>query len=358
MINTAAIPLSSELLLNLVQSAGSGIVVTDASLPENPIVFANQAFYSVTGYSEAETIGFNCKFLQGEDKAQPDLERLKQAIRKKESCRVTLRNYKKDGTMFWNELYITPHFDQEEKVSHFIGIQNDVTAAVEQRQQREMYNAGLIHDIKGPLFGQARIPEYLTKQDSVTPMTFEAHEIMLSSLKTSLSLINDTLAHYKLENRLVAPKVESLSARKIFARVIESAQESAAEKQVKLTTVEPGGECFVTADQDMLFRALKNLVDNAIKSSARGKTVWLFSATTVTASILAVLDEGPGLPAALKAALIKDFSQMQSAFTSQNRESTGLGLMTCAQIMRIHGGTLTLLKSDHSGTDLALVFPL
>ncbi len=348
--------LSFELLAKLVNSAASGIVVTDPMRAGNPIIFANDAFYKITGYSAYETIGHNCKFLQGADRAQPALEELRQAIKKRESCRVTLRNYKKDGTMFWNELYMTPHFDGDQ-LTHFVGVQNDVTAIVEQKHQKEMYNAGIIHDIKGPLFGQARILEYLAKQEP-NAKSNEAYEMMLASLKSSLMLITDVLAQYKLENNFVTPAITKFATSPLIARVIENAQAEALARNVHLGVLSPGGETYITADQDMVLRALKNLVDNAIKNSAPGKNVWLLASSTVSTTILAVLDQGPGMPQALKEALIKDSTKIESAFTGTTRESTGLGLMTCAQIMRIHGGTLTLLKSDEDGTDLALIFPI
>jgi len=105
----------------------AAIIITDSNEPGNPIVYANPAFERITGYSIEEAIGKNCRFLQGEDREQPALEELRAAIREGRDCQVTLRNYKKDGTLFWNELSISPVHDEEGNLSNFVGVLGDVT---------------------------------------------------------------------------------------------------------------------------------------------------------------------------------------------------------------------------------------
>jgi len=105
----------------------AAIIITDSNEPGNPIVYANPAFERITGYFIEEAIGKNCRFLQGEDQEQPALEELRAAIREGRDCQVTLRNYKKDGTLFWNELSISPVHDEEGNLSNFVGVLGDVT---------------------------------------------------------------------------------------------------------------------------------------------------------------------------------------------------------------------------------------
>ncbi len=114
-------------LLGLALSASTnGIIITDPRLPDNPIVYVNPAFERITGYPAGEVIGKNCRFLQGGDREQPALEGLRAAIRDGREAHIVLRNYRKDGTLFWNELYVSPVRDGGE-LTHFIGVQNDVT---------------------------------------------------------------------------------------------------------------------------------------------------------------------------------------------------------------------------------------
>jgi adenylate cyclase len=107
-----------------------GIVIADALLDDLPLIYVNPAFESMTGYSASEVLGYNCRFLQGEKTNPSDLDRLRTAIKAGEHCTVTLLNYRKDKTPFWNELTISPIYDSSGKLTHFIGIQVDVSARV------------------------------------------------------------------------------------------------------------------------------------------------------------------------------------------------------------------------------------
>jgi len=108
-------------------ASANGIVITDPNLPDGPIVYANPAFTKITGYAPEEAVGRNCRFLQGEDHDQPALEELRAAIREGRSCEVVLRNYKKDGALFYNELTVSPVFDDGGRIVRFVGVQDDIT---------------------------------------------------------------------------------------------------------------------------------------------------------------------------------------------------------------------------------------
>ncbi|MDQ3793392.1 MAG: PAS domain-containing protein, partial [Actinomycetota bacterium] len=110
-----------------VTASTNSIVITDPNLPDNPIVYVNPAFEKTTGYSMEEVLGRNCRFLQGDDRDQSALEELRACIGEGRECRVVLRNYRKDGTRFWNELSVYPVRDESGRVMNFVGVQNDVT---------------------------------------------------------------------------------------------------------------------------------------------------------------------------------------------------------------------------------------
>lgn len=110
-----------------------GIVISDACQPNNPIIYCNPAFEKITGYSQEEAIGHNCRFLQGPDTDPKVIEKIRQSIREGQECQVVLKNYRKDGTPFWNELTISPVRDASGCLTHFIGVQTDIT----QRKQAE-----------------------------------------------------------------------------------------------------------------------------------------------------------------------------------------------------------------------------
>jgi len=131
-----------ELLTQALDASISGIIITDNLQPDNPIVYCNSAFEKISGYDRSDIIGHNCRFLQADDRAQKEREVLRQAIEKGKHCRVEIRNYRKNGELFWNELYMSPVKNKMGEVTHFIGVQNDVTARKKAehdlRQQKQL----------------------------------------------------------------------------------------------------------------------------------------------------------------------------------------------------------------------------
>jgi len=116
-----------RLLGRAVAASSNGIVITDPRVPDNPIVYVNPAFEEISGYTADEVMGRNCRFLQADDREQPALDELREALTEARKCRVVLRNYRKDGTPFWNELYVSPVHDEEGRLTNFVGVQNDIT---------------------------------------------------------------------------------------------------------------------------------------------------------------------------------------------------------------------------------------
>ncbi|MBE0542036.1 MAG: CHASE domain-containing protein [Verrucomicrobia bacterium] len=108
-------------------SSGSGIIIADATQPDYPVIFINHAVQQTTGYAPEELLGRNCRLLQGDDHDQPALVELRAALKEGRPCRVTLRNYRRDGTRFWNELSIAPVREESGRLTHFVGVSEDIT---------------------------------------------------------------------------------------------------------------------------------------------------------------------------------------------------------------------------------------
>jgi PAS domain S-box-containing protein len=108
----------------------NGVTLADPDLEDAPIIYANKAFERLTGFGQEDIIGYNCRFLQGEDRDQPARFIIAEAMKKHEGVEVTLRNYKKDGTLFHNRLKITPLFDKKNRVIYYLGVQYDITKEV------------------------------------------------------------------------------------------------------------------------------------------------------------------------------------------------------------------------------------
>ena len=127
-----------SLLEAVLDAFDNTVVVSDPNQPDNPIIYVNKNFQAITGYSFEEAVGQNCRFLQGDDRDQAGVKQLREDIRAGRSSHVVIRNYRKDGAMFWNELYISPIKNKEGEVVLFAGVQNDVSErhTLEQRTQR------------------------------------------------------------------------------------------------------------------------------------------------------------------------------------------------------------------------------
>ncbi|MDZ8096808.1 MAG: PAS domain S-box protein [Nostoc sp. DedQUE05] len=124
-------------------ATSNGIMIADAKIAYNPIIYVNPAFEQITGYSVTDVIGQNCRFLQRTDTQQPALNELRSSIQAGRSCKVVLRNYRKDDTLFWNELSISPIHDHNGELSHFIGIQRDISDVYKELCLRKQAEANL-----------------------------------------------------------------------------------------------------------------------------------------------------------------------------------------------------------------------
>ena len=119
----------------IIDSIGVGVVIADARKPDQPIIYANVAFERMTGWRFDEVMGRNCRFLQGPDTDRAEVDRLRRAIAEGRDIEVLLRNYTRDGRPFWNELRVMAIHDAEGRLSHYVALQNDVTARIETQQQ-------------------------------------------------------------------------------------------------------------------------------------------------------------------------------------------------------------------------------
>ena len=129
------LPISLNLLKKAIDTANDGLVIAEQEGDDTILLYVNEAFERLTGYDEDDILYQDCRFLQGEDRDQEAREIIRHAIDTSQPCRVRLRNYHKDGTLFWNELSITPIVNEEDGITYYIGVQKDVSREVEIEQQ-------------------------------------------------------------------------------------------------------------------------------------------------------------------------------------------------------------------------------
>ena len=124
-----------HVLTQILDTCVNGVTLTDPDLEDAPIVYANQAFVDICGYDQDEIVGRNCRFLQGSDRNQPELSMIRNAVKNCEAVEVTLRNYRKNGELFYNRLDVKPLKDNRGNVVYYLGVQYDITDLVRAKQE-------------------------------------------------------------------------------------------------------------------------------------------------------------------------------------------------------------------------------
>ena len=145
------------ILSQILDTCIDGITLSDPDIEDNPIIYANEAFELITGYSQRETIGRNCRFLQGDDQDQEGVEKIRLALRKKESVTVTLRNYRKDGELFYNQTTVRPLFDREGNLVYYLGLQHDITNQIRAESELKRLNHILGEESKDTSYSAAQL---------------------------------------------------------------------------------------------------------------------------------------------------------------------------------------------------------
>ncbi len=183
------------------EAAGNGIIICDAQEEDFPIIFNNAAFSRISGYENSEIQGKNCRFLQNGDRQPEALHTIRKAIKDQVPCRTILRNYRKDGSLFYNELTLTPVFNDLGKTTHFIGVQNDVTA----RRKEELFKEHIRKTL-----------EMIAQHKPLKSIGNEIVKTMESSIEGGMVSILKLDSKKKTLHKLAAPNLP-----KAFNKVIE-----------------------------------------------------------------------------------------------------------------------------------------
>ena len=200
------------LLEQVLRDCSNGIVITDSNQPDNPIIYVNPSFERLTGYSAEEIMGRNCRFLQDAETAQPALDELRLAISEARECHVTLRNYRKDGTLFWNELYLSPIRSPQRNLIGFVGIQTDITErkqAEEALSKSEARNRAFLSAIPDLIMRISKDGTYLDFKGARDFDTFlPAEEFLGKKIDEVLPIEVAKKAKYHVEQALATDEIQ------------------------------------------------------------------------------------------------------------------------------------------------------
>jgi diguanylate cyclase (GGDEF)-like protein/PAS domain S-box-containing protein len=180
-----------RLLERAIETSHSAVLIADARQPDLPAIYVNEAFEGMTGYTAEECLGRNCRFLQGEDRQQPEVASMRAALARGEDCHVLLRNYRKDGALFWNRLTLSPVRDGEGQITHFLSISSDITREVQQKQQlAELANRDPVTHV--PLF--AGLKQAIESQLALADQEEDAFALILIDID-QFDNVNRSMGH-------------------------------------------------------------------------------------------------------------------------------------------------------------------
>ncbi|QJW94675.1 PAS domain S-box protein [Frigoriglobus tundricola] len=354
-----------------IQAATQGLMITDSGRPDNPLVYVSPGFERMTGYGSAEVLGRNCRMLQGKDTDPATVARLREAIRAGEPRTVELLNYRKDGTPFWNELSVSPVRDATGRLTHFVGVQVDVTARrsledqFRQAQKMEAVGqlaAGVAHDFNNLLTIINGYSDLLLQGLAADDPARNLVAEILKAGERSAGLTRQLLAFSR--QQVLAPRVLDINAvvtdtEKMLRRLIG--------EDVRLTTTLAPDLWAVRADPGQVEQVLMNLAVNARDAMPRGGRLTIetrnvdldgaYARTNPDARagphvLLSVMDTGVGMTPEVQAKIFEPF------FTTKGPgKGTGLGLATVYGVVKQSGGHVGVYSEVGVGTAFKVYLP-
>ncbi|CAL6274209.1 unnamed protein product [Bathycoccus prasinos] len=268
-------------------SLEEGVTIADFTHPLQPLVFANQGFTEITGYTVDETVGKNCRFLQGPETEPEVVRKIKYAVMNGLSITCQLKNYKKNGEMFINNLSLKPIRNENSVVTHYVGIQSDVTKIVDSQnaeiealkrvaianaatESKSKFLAHMSHEIRTPLNGLIAVGQLLedTKLDRVQR---DLVTTMQSSGETLQALISDILDFSRVEAEKLSLAKEPFNPEAVIANVLEIVGIHAGRLKLNVGYhVDEGVPKTVLGDAMRVQQVLLNSINNAIKFTEKG----------------------------------------------------------------------------------------
>ena len=320
--------------------AGVGISIADATEPDTPLIYVNDAFTDMTGYDREAAIGTNCRFLQGAETKEAAVDVIRDAIEHEETRTTELLNYRADGTPFWNELTVTPVAAPDGETSHFIGIQRDVTSRKRRERLIGVLNRVLRHNLRndmtviaglGDTIATATDGKIAAQAETVTETARDLMSVSEKAKTVETALRDD-------------PAPRSLDIVEVVEETVAELQEAHPEATIQHEL--PGEQQAIATDR--LGMVLVELVDNAIAAGGSQATVAVVPPDDDEERVtVEVRDDGPGLPA-MEARVLKQASE------SPVDHASSFGLWMVNWLVTEMGGEVDVAAADGTTVRVAL----
>jgi PAS domain S-box-containing protein len=352
--------LRSQAILRTVMNVSPlPMVLAGAITPDYPVIFCNRAFTILTGFSEEEILGLNCRFLQGPDTDQAVVRVLRDAVAAAREAQVDMWNYRKDGSRFWNSMYIGPVFGRDGRLMYYFGSQTDASARREADESRShaqrmdtlgLMAAGVAHEVNNLMTVIGGTAERLI--DVITePKHIERLKRIDWAARETGKLTQQMLSFAGKQNLASAPVDLNDVLRqldRLLVQVVASGR--------RVEVVPQSEPMMALLDVGQLQLALINLVRNASDATADGGRIIVATRNCVKdgddAAEIFVSDNGSGMPPDIAKKASEPFFT-----TKAPGKGTGLGLSVVGGFCQQSGGNMVIETKDGEGTTVRLLFP-
>ncbi|HMV99167.1 MAG TPA: response regulator [Acidobacteriota bacterium] len=354
-----------------IQEVSQGILITDPTQPDNPIIYASAGVERITGYRSDEVIGWNPRLFQGTDTDPDTLRTIREAITAGRGCSVEILNYRKDGTPFWNALSLNPVHDEHGRLVNFVGVQNDITERkrledqLRQSQKMEAIGqlaGGIAHDFNNLLTIITGYSALLLKLPDTDHTVRKSLNAINEAGKRAATLTRQLLGFGR--KTILQPKILDLNSvvtetGELLCRLIG--------EDILFTTVLAPDLSPVKVDPSQLDQILMNLAVNARDAMPTGGRLTIETTNVVLGDdyatthmhckagpyvMLAMTDTGCGMTPDVLARIFEPFFT-----TKEVGKGTGLGLAMVFGIVQQSGGTINVYSEPGHGTTFKIYFP-
>lgn len=360
-----------RLLESVVTNTRDSILITEAHPIDKPgptIIYANNAFTEMTGYSLEEVKGKTPRILQGPKTDKAILSQLKEKLNRWESAEVEIINYRKNGETYWANFTVVPISNENGYFTHWISVQRDITAqklaeqalveakesAITANKAKSSFLANMSHEIRTPLNGIIGFTDLLQE----TPLNEEQKEYMQAvnnSAKSLFGLINDILDFSKIEAGKMVLNIEEMDLPLLLNELVSTFKLEAIKKGISLDLIiDTNIPRNLRADQIRIRQILVNLLSNAIKFTNEGsvklQAALLEESATSVRLAFSVIDTGIGIEEGKQEKIFYEFEQEDASIT-RKFGGTGLGLAITQRLLKLMDSEIKLKSKPKHGSN-------
>jgi PAS domain S-box-containing protein len=362
-----------RLLQSVVVNTNDAVIITEAepiSEPGPRILYVNEAFTRITGYTPDEVLGKTPRILQGPNTDPVELQKIRTALSRWESITVEVINYRKDGSEFWNEFNLVPVADTRGWYTHWVAVQRDTTArkradeirlALERERElsalKTRFFSMASHEFRTPLstaLAAAQLLENSQDEWNNTEKRLRNLHRIQDSVKNMVQLLDDILTINRAEsgNLTFSPKPLDLE---LYCHNFVEEMHLSTDTCHTLIFTSQGAAYPINLDEKLMHSILSNLLSNAIKYSPQGGHIQLNLEFQSNCVLLSVQDEGIGIPVEDQRQLFEPFHRGKNVRTIPG---TGLGLVVVKKCVDLHQGTISIITEMGVGTTCLVTLPL